>query len=119
MLYANPRGSTGYGEEFGNLLYHDFPGHDYDDLMSGVDAVIERGYIDTDQLYVTGGSAGGTMTAWIVGKTDRFRAAVVGKPVVNWMSKTLVGLTTTFSTTTIAIQVCRGKTPKAICVTPR
>ena len=90
VFYANPRGSTGYGETFGNLLYHDYPGKDYDDLMSGVDAVIARGYIDKDHLYVTGGSAGGIMTAWIVGKTDRFRAAVVVKPVINWYSKVLV-----------------------------
>jgi dipeptidyl aminopeptidase/acylaminoacyl peptidase len=90
VVYSNPRGSTSYGEEFGNLLYHDYPGNDYDDLMSVVDRVIERGYIDENRLYVTGGSAGGIMTAWIVGNTDRFRAAVVGKPVVNWISKTLV-----------------------------
>jgi dipeptidyl aminopeptidase/acylaminoacyl peptidase len=90
VFYANPRGSTGYGEEFGNLLYHDYPGQDYDDLMSGVDAVISKGYIDEDNLFVTGGSAGGIMTAWIVGKTSRFRAAVVAKPVVNWYSKVLV-----------------------------
>ncbi|WP_419948354.1 prolyl oligopeptidase family serine peptidase [Candidatus Palauibacter sp.] len=89
VLYANPRGSTSYGEEFGDLLYHNYPGQDYDDLISGVDAVIERGYIDEDNLFVTGGSAGGIMTAWIVGKTDRFRAAVSQKPVVNWISKTL------------------------------
>ncbi|PEN12936.1 peptidase S9 family protein [Longibacter salinarum] len=90
VLYANPRGSTGYGQEFANLLYHDYPGGDYGDLMTGVDAAIETGSVDTDQLYVTGGSAGGTMTAWIVGKTNRFRAAVVTKPVMNWYSKTLV-----------------------------
>ena len=90
VLYSNPRGSTGYGEEFGDLLYHDYPGNDYDDLMSAVDAVIDRGYIDEDELFVTGGSAGGIMTAWIVGSTDRFRASVVTKPVVNWISKTLV-----------------------------
>jgi dipeptidyl aminopeptidase/acylaminoacyl peptidase len=90
VVYSNPRGSTGYGEEFGNLLYHDYPGNDYDDLMSVVDAMIERGYVDEESLYVTGGSAGGIMTAWIVGKTNRFRAAVVTKPVVNWISKTLV-----------------------------
>lgn len=90
VLYANPHGSTGYGAEFGNLLHHDFPGHDYDDLMSGVDAVVKRGFIDTEQLYATGGSAGGTMTAWIVGTNDRFRAAVVVNPVINWLSKTLV-----------------------------
>ena len=89
VLYANPRGSTSYGEEFGDLLYHNFPGEDYDDLMSGVDAVVARGYLDEDNLFVTGGSAGGAMTAWVVGKTDRFRAAVSEKPVINWISKTL------------------------------
>lgn len=86
VVYVNPRGSTSYGEEFGNLIHHAYPGQDYDDLMSAVDAVIERGYIDADQLYVTGGSGGGVLTAWIVGKTDRFRAAVVAKPVINWAS---------------------------------
>lgn len=90
VFYPNPRGSTGYGEEFGNLLYHDYPGDDYHDVMDGVDAVIDRGYVSEDSLYVTGGSAGGIMTAWIVGKTDRFRAAAVVKPVMNWISKTLV-----------------------------
>ena len=86
VVYVNPRGSTSYGEEFGNLIHHAYPSQDYDDLMSAVDAVIERGYIDTDELYVTGGSGGGVLTAWIVGKTDRFRAAVVAKPVINWAS---------------------------------
>ena len=86
VLYANPRGSTSYGEAFGNLIHHAYPSQDYDDLMSGVDAVIERGYVDPDQLFVTGGSGGGVLTAWIVGKTDRFRAAVVAKPVINWTS---------------------------------
>ena len=89
VLYANPRGSTSYGEEFGDLLYRNYPGEDYDDLMSGVDAVIAQGYVDENNLFVTGGSAGGIMTAWIVGKTDRFRAAAAQKPVVNWISKTL------------------------------
>ncbi len=89
VLYANPRGSTSYGEEFADLLYHNYPGQDYDDLISGVDAVIARGYVDESNLFVTGGSAGGIMTAWIVGKTNRFRAAVAQKPVVNWISKTL------------------------------
>ncbi len=86
VLYTNPRGSTSYGAEFGNLIHHNYPGEDYDDLMSGVDHVIDKGYIDDDQLYVTGGSGGGVLTAWIVGKTDRFRAAVVAKPVINWYS---------------------------------
>ena len=86
VLYANPRGSTSYGEEFGNLIHHAYPGHDYDDLMSGVDAVLAKGYVDEKNLFVTGGSGGGVLTAWIVGKTNRFRAAVVGKPVINWYS---------------------------------
>lgn len=86
VLYSNPRGSTGYGEEFGNLIHHDYPNHDYEDLMSGVDAVIAKGYVDSEKLFVTGGSGGGVLTAWIVGKTDRFKAAVVAKPVINWTS---------------------------------
>ncbi len=86
VLYTNPRGSTSYGEEFGNLIHHNYPGQDYDDLMSGVDALIARGYIDEDRLFVTGGSGGGVLTSWIVGKTGRFRAAVVAKPVINWYS---------------------------------
>ncbi len=86
VLYANPRGSTSYGEEFGNLIHHNYPGQDYDDLMSGVDAVLARGYVDPGQLFVTGGSGGGVLTAWIVGHTDRFAAAVSAKPVTNWYS---------------------------------
>ena len=86
VLYTNPRGSTSYGEEFGNLIHHAYPGNDYDDLMSGVDAVLERGYVDAENLFVTGGSGGGVLSAWIVGKTDRFRAAAVQKPVINWYS---------------------------------
>jgi acylaminoacyl-peptidase len=86
VLYTNPRGSTSYGEEFGNLIHHDYPNHDYEDLMSGVDALLEKGYVDENNLFVTGGSGGGVLTAWIVGKTDRFKAAVVAKPVINWTS---------------------------------
>ena len=86
VLYTNPRGSTSYGEEFGNLIHHAYPGDDYHDLMSGVDAVIDQGYVDEDRLYVTGGSGGGVLTAWIVGQTDRFAAAAVQKPVINWAS---------------------------------
>ena len=86
VLYTNPRGSTSYGQEFGNLIHHNYPGEDYDDLMSGVDAVIDKGYVDADRLFVTGGSGGGVLSAWIVGKTDRFKAAVVAKPVINWYS---------------------------------
>ncbi len=86
VLYTNPRGSTSYGEEFGNLIHHAYPGDDFYDLMSGVDAVIERGYIDPDQLFVTGGSGGGVLTSWLIGRTERFRAAVTVYPVINWYS---------------------------------
>jgi len=86
VVYGNPRGSTSYGEEFGDLIHHNYPSQDYDDLMSMVDAVIGKGYVDENRLYVTGGSGGGVLTAWIVGHTDRFRAAVVAKPVINWYS---------------------------------
>ena len=90
VFYPNPRGSTSYGEEFGNLLYRNYPGDDYHDVMDGVDKMLELGYIDMENLFVTGGSAGGIMTAWIIGKTDRFKASAVIKPVMNWISKTLV-----------------------------
>tara|TARA_Y100000748_G_scaffold226503_1_gene190878 strand:- start:39 stop:2057 length:2019 start_codon:yes stop_codon:yes gene_type:complete len=90
VFYPNPRGSTSYGEEFGNLLYRNYPGDDYHDVMDGVDKVIDLGYVDKDNLFVTGGSAGGIMTAWIIGKTNRFKASAVIKPVMNWISKTLV-----------------------------
>ena len=90
VFYPNPRGSTSYGEEFGNLLYNNYPGEDYNDVMDGVDALLARGLVDKNQLFVTGGSAGGIMTAWIIGKNNRFKAAVVAKPVMNWISKTLV-----------------------------
>jgi dipeptidyl aminopeptidase/acylaminoacyl peptidase len=90
VVYANPRGSDSYGAEFGNLIHHDYPNHDFDDLMSVTDAVIAQSSVaasvDTRNLFVTGGSGGGVLTAWIVGHTDRFRAAVVAKPVINWIS---------------------------------
>lgn len=89
VFYPNMRGSTSYGEEFGNLLYHDYPGDDYHDIMDGVDLLIEEGITTEDSLYVTGGSAGGIMTAWIIGKNNRFESAAVVKPVMNWISKTL------------------------------
>lgn len=86
VLYTNPRGSTGYGKAFGNAINNAYPGQDYDDLMRGVDEVIKKGYVDEKNLFVTGGSGGGVLTAWIVGHTDRFAAAVAMKPVVNWYS---------------------------------
>jgi len=90
VFYPNPRGSTSYGEEFANLLKNNYPGEDYNDVMDGVDACIKKGIAHEDQLYVTGGSAGGIMTAWMIGKNNRFEAAVVTKPVMNWISKLLV-----------------------------
>ena len=96
VLYTNPRGSTSYGKAFGNEIHHNYPGNDYDDLMSGVDAVLEKGYVNEDKLYVTGGSGGGVLSAWIVGKTDRFKAAVVAKPVINWYSFVLTADSTPF-----------------------
>jgi dipeptidyl aminopeptidase/acylaminoacyl peptidase len=89
VVYANPRGSTSYGATFANLIHHDYPSHDYDDLMSVVDAAIARGFIDPQNLFVTGGSGGGVLTAWIVGRNDRFRAAATQKPVINWASEVL------------------------------
>ena len=86
VLYTNPRGSTSYGEEFANLIDKAYPGHDYDDLMSAVDAAVAGGHVDANNLFVTGGSGGGVLTAWIVGKTDRFRAAATQKPVIDWAS---------------------------------
>lgn len=87
VLYTNPRGSTGYGQRFADLIHYNYPCEgDFQDLMSGVDEVIRRGYADPDRLYVTGGSGGGILTAWLVGKTNRFKAAVSQKPVINWYS---------------------------------
>jgi len=87
VLYTNPRGSTGYGEEFGNIIHTRYPGDDYRDLMAGVDALLKRGYIDEKRLAVTGGSGGGLLTAWIIGQTDRFAAAVSQYPVTNWITQ--------------------------------
>lgn len=86
VLYVNPRGSTSYGDEFANLIHHDYPGQDFDDLMSAVDHAVAAGWADAEALFVTGGSGGGILTAWIVTHTDRFRAAVAQKPVINWYS---------------------------------
>ena len=86
VLYTNPRGSTSYGQEFGNLIHHAYPGDDFYDLNSGVDAVVAKGYVDPARLYVTGGSGGGVLTCWMIGHTTRFRAAVTVYPVINWYS---------------------------------
>lgn len=97
VLYTNPRGSTSYGAEFANLIDRAYPGKDYDDLMAAVDAAVADGVADPDNLFVTGGSGGGVLTAWIVGKTDRFKAAATQKPVINWISEALTMDATPFT----------------------
>ena len=86
LLYPNPRGSTSYGQEFGNIIQYKYPGDDYRDLMAGVDELIKRGWADPDQLGVTGGSGGGVLTNWTVTQTDRFKAAVSQRDISNWAS---------------------------------
>lgn len=87
VLYMNPRGSTGYGEEFGDIIHTHYPGDDFKDLMLGVDKMVEKGYIDPKKLCVTGGSGGGLLTAWTIGHTDRFAAAVSQFPVTDWVTQ--------------------------------
>jgi dipeptidyl aminopeptidase/acylaminoacyl peptidase len=86
VLYTNPRGSTGYGSKFGNGIMRAYPGKDFDDLMAGVDAVVQKGFVDTQNLFVTGCSGGGVLTAWVVGHTDRFAAASSNCTIVDWIS---------------------------------
>jgi dipeptidyl aminopeptidase/acylaminoacyl peptidase len=90
VFYNNHRGSTGYGERFALLLQNKYSSkYDFADHMSGIDALIDKGLVDGEQLFITGGSAGGIATAYAIGLTDRFKAAVVAKPVINWISKVL------------------------------
>ena len=86
VLTVNPRGSTGYGSEFINGIDHNYPGPDYDDLMAGLDAVVGKGYIDQTRMYVSGCSGGGVLSSWVIGHTDRFAAAAVRCPVIDWIS---------------------------------
>ena len=86
VLYVNPRGSTGYGDAFSGAIDHDYPGPDYDDLMAGVNAVIARGSVDTMRMYVSGCSGGGVLSSWVIGHTQRFAAAAVRCPVIDWIS---------------------------------
>jgi dipeptidyl aminopeptidase/acylaminoacyl peptidase len=83
VLYVNPRGSNGYGQEFGNIIQYNFPGDDFKDLMAGVDEVVRRGYVDPDRLGVTGGSAGGLLTNWVITQTNRFKAAVSERDIAD------------------------------------
>jgi len=94
VLFTNPRGSTSYGQGFADQIDKNYPGNDYDDLMSAVDAAVATGRVDPNNLFVTGGSGGGVLTAWVVGKTDRFRAAATQKPVIELAS---FALTTDFA----------------------
>jgi dipeptidyl aminopeptidase/acylaminoacyl peptidase len=84
VLYPNPRGSTTYGQEFGNIIQYNYPGDDYKDLMAGVDEILRRGYVDANKLGVTGGSGGGLLTNWTIGHTTRFAAAVSQRDIANW-----------------------------------
>jgi dipeptidyl aminopeptidase/acylaminoacyl peptidase len=84
VLYPNPRGSSTYGQDFGNIIQYRYPGDDYRDLMAGVDAVIARGFIDPTRLGVTGGSGGGLLTNWTITQTDRFAAAVSQRDIADW-----------------------------------
>jgi dipeptidyl aminopeptidase/acylaminoacyl peptidase len=86
VLYTNPRGSTGYGSAFGNAIERNYPGPDYDDLMAAVDALVAKGYVDTERMYVGGCSGGGVLSSWVISHTDRFAAAAVRCPVTNWIS---------------------------------
>jgi dipeptidyl aminopeptidase/acylaminoacyl peptidase len=86
VLYVNPRGSTGYGTAFSGAIDHNYPGPDYDDLMAGLDAVTAQGFVDTSRMYVSGCSGGGVLSSWVIGHTDRFAAAAVRCPVIDWLS---------------------------------
>ncbi|GAA0368822.1 S9 family peptidase [Bacillus horti] len=87
VLYTNPRGSHGYGDEFVRAVVGDYSGMDYEDIMAGVDYAVEKfSFIDQNQLFVTGGSYGGYMTNVIVTRTDRFKAAVTQRSICNWLS---------------------------------
>ena len=84
VLYTNPRGSSNYGQEFGNIIQFAYPGDDFKDLMAGVDEVVKKGYVDEARLAVTGGSGGGLLTNWVVTQTPRFKAAVSQRDISDW-----------------------------------
>ena len=84
VLYPNPRGSTSYGQDFGNIIQYHYPGDDFKDLMAGVDYCIQKGYADAEKLGVTGGSGGGLLTDWVVGHTQRFKAAAAQRDISDW-----------------------------------
>jgi dipeptidyl aminopeptidase/acylaminoacyl peptidase len=84
VLFTNPRGSTSYGQDFGNIIQFHYPGDDYKDLMAGVDEVLKKGYVDANRLGVTGGSGGGLLTNWTITQTQRFKAAVSQRDIADW-----------------------------------
>ena len=84
VLFTNPRGSTSYGQDFGNIIQYHYPGDDYKDLMAGVDEVVKKGYVDANRLGVTGGSGGGLLTNWTITQTQRFKAAVAQRDIADW-----------------------------------
>ena len=84
VLFTNPRGSTSYGQDFGNIIQYHYPGDDYKDLMAGVDELVKRGYIDANRMGVTGGSGGGLLTNWTITQTQRFKAAVAQRDIADW-----------------------------------
>jgi dipeptidyl aminopeptidase/acylaminoacyl peptidase len=84
VAYVNPRGSTTYGQDFGNVIQYRYPGDDYRDLMAAVDGMVAKGFIDSDRLGVTGGSGGGLLTNWVIAHTDRFKAAVSQRSIADW-----------------------------------
>ncbi len=86
VVYPNPRGSTSYGQDFGNIIQYKYPGDDHNDLMLAVDEVMKRGYVDETKLGITGGSGGGVLTNYAVTQTDRFKAAVSQRDISNWAS---------------------------------
>jgi dipeptidyl aminopeptidase/acylaminoacyl peptidase len=84
VVYPNPRGSTTYGQQFANVIQHNYPGDDFHDLMDCVDAVVKLGYVDPARMGVTGGSGGGLLTDWTVTQTTRFKAAVAQRDIADW-----------------------------------
>ncbi|MBU7048329.1 MAG: S9 family peptidase [Theionarchaea archaeon] len=86
IYFCNPRGSKGYGEEYSRVILNKWGTCDYEDLMAWADLMEKKEYIDTERMGVTGGSYGGYMTNWIIGHTNRFKAAVTQRSVSNWVS---------------------------------
>ena len=99
VVYPNPRGSTTYGQQFANVIQHNYPGNDYHDLMDCVDAVLKLGYVDPAKTGVTGGSGGGLLTDWTVTQTTRFKAAVSQRDIADWSNWWYTADFTLFQTT--------------------